>query len=82
VVLELIDQTEELLDAMERAITLDGGLPAGLRSEIATYNDKIISYSSDQIVPMPRPFGGRWFDDFTAPAELIDRCRTGVPQKT
>jgi clorobiocin biosynthesis protein CloN6 len=75
VVLTMISETEQLLAEMERAITLDGALPPDLRGEIASYNRKIVSYSSDQIIPMPRPFGGRWFDDFTVPASLVDRCR-------
>jgi clorobiocin biosynthesis protein CloN6 len=75
VVLTMISETEQLLAQMERAITLDGALPPDLRAEIASYNRKIVSYSSDQIIPMPRPFGGRWFDDFTVPASLVDRCR-------
>jgi clorobiocin biosynthesis protein CloN6 len=70
-VLETIDQTRRLLGEMERALTLDGELPAALRDEMRAYNRKILAYSSDQILPMPRPFGGRWFDDVTVPAELI-----------
>lgn len=70
-VLETIDETRRLLREMEHALTLDGGLPASLRDEMRAYNRKILAYSSDQILPMPRPFGGRWFDDVTVPAELI-----------
>jgi clorobiocin biosynthesis protein CloN6 len=70
-VLETIDQTRRLLGEMERAFTLDGELPASLRDEMRAYNRKILAYSSDQILPVPRPFGGRWFDDVTVPAELI-----------
>jgi clorobiocin/coumermycin A biosynthesis protein CloN6/CouN6 len=79
-VIDTIAQTRELLGSMERAIALDGALPPGLRAEIATYNAKILSYSSDQIMPLPRPFGGRWFDDATVGAEIIADCLpTGEP---
>jgi hypothetical protein len=30
------------------------------------------AYSSDQIIPVKRPFGGRWFDDVTIPRQMID----------
>jgi clorobiocin biosynthesis protein CloN6 len=67
----LIRQTIRLLDEMERSIRLDGKLSSALRPEIQQYNRKILAYSSDQIIPMERPFGGRWFDDFTVPPEII-----------
>ena len=57
---------------MERALTLDGTLPPGLRDVIRAYNRKILAYSSDQIMPVRRPFGGRWFDDHTIPRAMID----------
>jgi clorobiocin/coumermycin A biosynthesis protein CloN6/CouN6 len=57
---------------MERALELDGTLPASLRDEVRTYNRKILAYSSDQIIPVKRPFGGRWFDDVTVPRQMID----------
>ncbi len=31
-----------------------------------------VAYSSDQIMPVRRPFGGRWFDDHTIPQEMIN----------
>jgi clorobiocin/coumermycin A biosynthesis protein CloN6/CouN6 len=71
-ILVTIDETRQLLGEMERALLLDGALPAALRSEIRSYNRKILAYSSDQIVPVRRPFGGRWFDDVTVPREMID----------
>jgi clorobiocin/coumermycin A biosynthesis protein CloN6/CouN6 len=71
-VLATIDETRQLLGEMERALLLDGTLPAGLRDVIRAYNRKILAYSSDQIIPVRRPFGGRWFDDFTVPREMID----------
>jgi clorobiocin biosynthesis protein CloN6 len=70
-ILKTIAQTKELLGEMERALLLDGSLPAALRDEIRAYNRKILAYSSDQIIPVPRPFGGRWFDDVTVPQEMI-----------
>jgi len=56
---------------MERALQLDGVLPDGLRDVIRSYNRKILAYSSDQIMPVRRPFGGRWFDDHTIPPQMI-----------
>jgi len=74
-VLETIEQTRRLLGEIERALELDGSLPTALREEIRAYNRKILAYSSDQIIPMPRPFGGRWFDDVTVPPEMIECAR-------
>jgi clorobiocin biosynthesis protein CloN6 len=71
-VLGTIDETRQLLGEMERALLLDGTLPAGLREVIRAYNRKILAYSSDQIMPVRRPFGGRWFDDVTVPRRMID----------
>jgi clorobiocin biosynthesis protein CloN6 len=71
-VLDTIDETRQLLGEMERALLLDGTLPAGLREVIRAYNRKILAYSSDQIMPVRRPFGGRWFDDSTVPRQMID----------
>ncbi len=76
-ILETIDETRLLLSEMDRAIEAAGELPADLRDTIRTYNAKILAYSSDQIIPVHRPFGGRWFDDFTVPKSMIDglqRC--------
>jgi clorobiocin/coumermycin A biosynthesis protein CloN6/CouN6 len=71
-VLETIEETRKLLAEMESALLLDGALPAWLRTEMRSYNRKILAYSSDQIIPVRRPFGGRWFDDVTVPRQLID----------
>lgn len=71
-VLATVDETTALLREMERALGRDGRLPGDLRDVIRAYNRKILAYSSDQIIPMPRPFGGRWFDDFTIPSSLIE----------
>jgi clorobiocin/coumermycin A biosynthesis protein CloN6/CouN6 len=71
-VLATIAETRQLLGEMEKALTLDGTLPASLRDEMRTYNRKILAYSSDQIMPVRRPFGGRWFDDVTIPRPMID----------
>src|SRR5215216_4728377 len=59
-ILDTIDETKSLLTHMERALELDNKLPSDLKDEIRTYNRKILAYSSDQIIPTPRPFGGRW----------------------
>ncbi len=71
-ILVTIDETRQLLREMERALLLDGEMPLALRNEIRAYNRKILAYSSDQIVPVRRPFGGRWFDDVTVPQQMID----------
>lgn len=70
-ILTTIDETKTLLADMERALELDNRLPADLKNAIRTYNRKILAYSSDQIIPTPRPFGGRWFDDFTVPSGML-----------
>jgi clorobiocin/coumermycin A biosynthesis protein CloN6/CouN6 len=70
-VLDTIKETRQLLGEMERALTLDGTLPPGLRDVVRAYNRKILAYSSDQIMPVRRPFGGRWFDDHTIPPQMI-----------
>ena len=74
-VLETIEETRKLLGEIEAALTLDGKLPASLREEMRVYNRKILAYSTDQIIPVRRPFGGRWFDDVTVPKEMIDDLR-------
>jgi clorobiocin biosynthesis protein CloN6 len=71
-ILTTIDETRHLLGEMERALLLDGTLPVDLRDVIRAYNRKILAYSSDQIMPVRRPFGGRWFDDVTVPRQMID----------
>jgi clorobiocin biosynthesis protein CloN6 len=71
-ILTTIDETKSLLVQIERALELDNKLPSDLKDAIRTYNRKILAYSSDQIIPTPRPFGGRWFDDFTVPASMLN----------
>jgi clorobiocin/coumermycin A biosynthesis protein CloN6/CouN6 len=73
-ILGTIDETRQLLAEMERALLLDGTLPAALRNDMRSYNRKILAYSSDQIIPVRRPFGGRWFDDVTVPRQMIEDC--------
>jgi clorobiocin biosynthesis protein CloN6 len=80
-VLETIAETRQLLGEMERALELDGQMPATLRDEVRTYNRKILAYSSDQIIPVKRPFGGRWFDDATVPREMIEENLASPPAK-
>jgi len=75
-ILRTIDETRQLLGEMEHALLLDGTLPADLRDQVRAYNRKILAYSSDQIVPVRRPFGGRWFDDVTVPQQMIDEVRS------
>jgi clorobiocin biosynthesis protein CloN6 len=70
-ILSTIDETKILLAEMEHALALDGTFSTDLRDAIRKYNRKILAYSSDQIIPLPRPFGGRWYDDFTVPEGMI-----------
>lgn len=72
-ILSTIDETKSLLVEMEQAVELDNQLSVDLKDAIRTYNRKILAYSSDQIIPTPRPFGGRWFDDFTIPMSMIEQ---------
>jgi clorobiocin/coumermycin A biosynthesis protein CloN6/CouN6 len=78
-ILETIDETRQLLGELERALLLDQTLPASLRNELRNYNRKILAYTTDQIIPVPRPFGGRWFDDVTVPRQMIEELRTWSP---
>jgi clorobiocin/coumermycin A biosynthesis protein CloN6/CouN6 len=78
-ILSTIDETRQLLGEMEKALMLDGKLPADLRDQIRSYNRKILAYSSDQIIPMRRPFGGRWFDDATVPRQMIEENLASRP---
>jgi clorobiocin biosynthesis protein CloN6 len=80
-ILKTIDETQRLLREMERALQLDGTLPATLRDEMRSYNRKILAYSSDQIIPVRRPFGGRWFDDVTVPRQMIEDILAGPGQE-
>src|SRR5262249_60069489 len=76
-ILKPIDETQRLLREMERALQLQETLPATLRNEMRSYNRKILAYSSDQIIPVRRPFGGRWFDDVTIPRQMIEDILAG-----
>ncbi len=72
-VLNVIDETRRLLAEIESSLERDGALDVSLRAAIKSYNRDALSYSTDQIIPIPRPFGGRWFDDFTVPKNLISQ---------
>jgi clorobiocin/coumermycin A biosynthesis protein CloN6/CouN6 len=81
-VLAQVEETKWLLAEIEQAVKA-GELSSDLRKVILTYNRKILAYSSDQIIPTPRPFGGRWFDDSTIPAEMIaELTHSEATQKT
>ena len=73
-VLSMIDETKALLQEVDDSLTKCGSLPNELKDTVRAYNRKILAYSSDQIIPVPRPFGGRWFDDFTVPPAIIEHC--------
>ncbi len=75
-ILNAIEETKLILQQLEHALEIDGRLPADLRDVIRTYNSKILAYSSDQIIPLHRPFGGRWFDDFTVPSSMIEDAKS------
>jgi clorobiocin biosynthesis protein CloN6 len=74
-IVDRIDETKRLLAEIEGRMDAGDPLPQDLRSVILKYNAKILSYSSDQLVPSERPLFGRWFDDYTVPQDLIDACR-------
>ncbi len=78
-VLATIDETRWLLAEIECSVR-SGGLSSDLRQQILKYNRKILAYSSDQIIPVPRPFGGRWFDDNTVPAAMLSELTGSQPQ--
>jgi clorobiocin biosynthesis protein CloN6 len=69
-VLATIEETKWLLAEIEQSVRA-GGPSSDLRKQILTYNRKILAYSTDQIIPISRPFGDRWFDDATIPADMI-----------
>ena len=71
-ILVAIEETTQLLCEIERSLVLDGVLSPEIRTRIRDYNQDIFSHSSDQIIPVDRPFGGRWFDDTTIPSPMID----------
>jgi len=75
-----IDRTTNLLGEIERALEIDRSLGPGLRGEIRAYNRRILASSSDQAMPVERPFGGRWFDDFTVPETMIRELTGGQPE--
>jgi clorobiocin/coumermycin A biosynthesis protein CloN6/CouN6 len=75
-ILKTIAHTRLLLSEIESSTEREGRLPQDLRDEIRDYNRKILAHSSDQATPLQRPFGGRWFDDATIPAELIENLLT------
>ncbi len=70
-ILGVIDETRSLLTEIECSLNRDGVIDAPLRNAVKAYNRDALSCSTDQIIPVPRPFGGRWFDDFTVPRELL-----------
>jgi clorobiocin/coumermycin A biosynthesis protein CloN6/CouN6 len=69
-VLATMEETRRFLAEIEQSVR-SGRLSTDLRGQILAYNRKILAYSTDQIIPTPRPFGGRWFDDVTIPADMI-----------
>lgn len=77
-ILKTIDETKFLLSEMEHALELDSTFSLDLRGSIRVYNRKMLAYASDQIFPMQRPFGGRWYDDFTVPQSMIQELN-GTP---
>ncbi|HMP82490.1 MAG TPA: cobalamin-dependent protein [Verrucomicrobiota bacterium] len=73
-ILETIDHTQRLLAEMETQLDVDGKLNGDTSNQVRAYNRKILAYSTDQIIPAPRPFGSRWYDDFTVPSNIINAC--------
>jgi clorobiocin biosynthesis protein CloN6 len=60
-----------LLGETERALLPTGTLP----DIVDACKRKILAYSSDQIMPVRRPFGGRWFDEATVLRQMIEDSR-------
>ncbi|MFB3903193.1 MAG: cobalamin-dependent protein [Acidobacteriota bacterium] len=75
-VLSVIDETKRLLQEIETSLERTGGLDGSHRSAIKTYNRDALACSTDQIIPISRPLGGRWFDDFTVPGPLLAELET------
>lgn len=75
-ILGTVEETKFLLSQMEKSLDCDGKLSLDLRDSVRKYNRKMLAYSNDQIIPLPRPFGGRWFDDFTVPINMIKELET------
>ncbi|HWQ83064.1 MAG TPA: cobalamin-dependent protein, partial [Anaerolineales bacterium] len=73
-ILMTIDETQSLLAEIESVIQSGAQLTSDLRAQIHLYNQKILATSSDQIVPIPRPIGSRWFDDMAVSQEIIKDC--------
>jgi clorobiocin biosynthesis protein CloN6 len=73
-IIDKIADTLDLLSEADRALELDGKFPADLRARVRDYNKQILSHSSDQITPMERPFGGRWFDDYAISKDIVAAC--------
>ena len=79
-ILAKIAETKSLLGEMERTANAGQAFSGDLRDRIRSYNRIILGYSADQIVPIARPFGGRWFDDFTIPEGMIrELCADANP---
>lgn len=78
-ILANIERTTKLLGEIERGLEMDGLLAPDLRAEIRAYNRRILAFSSDQAMPVERPFGGRWFDDFTVPEAMIRELSGAQP---
>ena len=74
-ILVKIKDTQQLLATIETALKKEPVLPLELRGRIREYNREIFSHSSDQLVPIRRQFGGRWFDDYTIPSSMIEELR-------
>jgi len=77
-VLKVIDETKRLLQEIETSLNRDGTIDDSLRTVIKAYNREALSCSTDQIIPIPRPFGGRWFDDFSVPKSLLAQLQAST----
>ena len=71
-IIDTINETLDIINQMERGLALDGKIPESLKGAVKSYNRKVLSYSTSQLVPYQLPFGTRWFDDYTVPASMIE----------
>lgn len=63
-----------LITNIGKAYKKDSFLPQSLKEEIVSYNEDVLSFSSDAIIPAERPVFGRWFDDYTVTSDIIEDC--------
>jgi hypothetical protein len=71
------EETKGRLWVVGMALNADRCLLNGLSDLVWDCSSRILSFSSDQIVPLQQPFGGQYFDDFAFPTGIISACTPG-----